>query len=444
MENTKLKKELSLFVATMLVCGNMVGSGVFMLPTTLAINSGPLSTMIAWILTSGGSILIALSFAKLGSKYPQTGGPYHYTKLAFGEFTGFLSAWLYWNGSWIGNAAIIIALTSYSAAIIPALNDPLMAIIYSSAVLWLFTFINILNVKRAGNFQAFATLFKIVFFIAFIIIALLNFDASNLSPLLPEGKGLETISVAATTTLWAFVGLESSSVIAGEIKDPERNVSKSTIYGILITAVLYILITFASMGAMSNETLSKSSAPFTDIIYLAIGSRLGVILGAAIIICILGTTMGWLLSTARVAFAAGEDGVFPKFFGKVSKKFNTPVASLIIGSVLVNILLIMKYQDSMVTAFDFVTKLAVLSFLPVYLLTATAEIFLMFNSKEKFGFFIFVKKSILPLLAFAYTIWTIYGSGAEAVMLGFIMMLLGVPFYIYNYHSNKLGDKVNR
>lgn len=441
MENVKLKKQLSLFVATMLVCGNMVGSGVFMLPATLASKAGPLSTMIAWLLTSGGSILIALSFAKLGSRYPQTGGAYQYTKLAFGEFTGFLSAWLYWNGSWIGNAAIVIAVTSYSAAVIPVLNNPIIAIIYSSAILWIFTIINIVNVKRAGNFQAFATVFKIVFFVLFIIIAFFTFDPANLVPLLPEGKGLETISVAATTTLWAFVGLESSTVTAGEIKDPEKNVKKSTIYGILITAVLYILITLVSMGAMPNEALSKSKAPFTDIIYLALGSKLGVILGVAIIICILGTTMGWLLSTARVAYAAGEDGVFPKFFGKVSKKFNTPVNALIIGSVFVNILLIMNYQKSMVKAFDFVTILAVLSFLPVYLLTASAEIFLMFNKNEKFGFSIFVKKAIVPLIAFVYTIWTIYGSGAETVMWGFIMMLIGVPFYIYNYHSNKLGNK---
>ena len=147
MEERSLKKEISLFMATMLVCGNMIGSGVFMLPSTLAQVSGPGATIIAWIITTIGSILIAISFANLGTKYPSTGGAYQYTKEAFGDFAGFLSAWLYWNGSWIGNAAIIVAITSYASAVIPALSNPMISIIFSSAIVWIFTIVNILSVK---------------------------------------------------------------------------------------------------------------------------------------------------------------------------------------------------------------------------------------------------------------------------------------------------------
>lgn len=438
MEDRNLKKEISLFMATMLVCGNMIGSGVFMLPATLASVSGPLSTIIAWIITAGGSILIALSFANLGTRYPETGGAYQYTKTAFGEFTGFLSAWLYWNGSWIGNAAIIVTLASYSAAVIPVLNNPLVSIIYTSAILWIFTIINIVGVEKAGKLQSFATVFKILFFIVFIVIAFLNFDSGNLLPLIPEGKGFSTIPLAATSTLWAFVGMESATVTAGEIKNPKKNVRKSTIYGILIASVIYILISLASMGAMPNSELSQSQAPLTDILSKILGSSVGKPITFAVVICILGTTIGWLLSTARVAYAAGEDGVFPKFFGKLHPKYKTPANSLIIGSVLVNILLIMNYQQSMVDAFTFITILATLSFLPIYLLTAAAEIMLMFKVGEEFNLKIFIKRAIVPLLAFVYSIWTIYGSGAETVMWGFILLLLGVPFYIYNYHKNKV------
>ncbi len=437
MEDRNLKKEISLFMATMLVCGNMIGSGVFMLPATLASVSGPLSTIIAWIITAGGSILIALSFANLGTRYPETGGAYQYTKTAFGEFTGFLSAWLYWNGSWIGNAAIIVTLASYSAAVIPVLNNPLVSIIYTSAILWIFTIINIVGVEKAGKLQSFATVFKILFFLVFIVIAFLNFDSGNLLPLIPEGKGFSTIPLAATSTLWAFVGMESATVTAGEIKNPKKNVRKSTIYGILIASVIYILISLASMGAMPNNELSQSQAPLTDILSKILGSSVGKPITFAVVICILGTTIGWLLSTARVAYAAGEDGVFPKFFGKLHPKYKTPANSLIIGSVLVNILLIMNYQQSMVDAFTFITILATLSFLPIYLLTAAAEIMLMFKVGEEFNLKIFIKRAIVPLLAFVYSIWTIYGSGAETVMWGFILLLLGVPFYIYNYHKNK-------
>lgn len=437
MKEKQMKKEISLFMATMLVCGNMIGSGVFMLPATLAEVSGPLSTIIAWVLTTIGSILIAISFANLGSKYPSTGGAYQYTKEAFGEFAGFLSAWLYWNGSWIGNAAVIVALASYSAAIIPALSNPLISIIYTSSILWIFTIINIVGVKKAGRIQSFVTVFKIVFFALFIIVAFLNFDINNIVPLMPEGKGINTIPLAATSTLWAFVGLESATVTAGEMNNPEKNVRRSTIYGLLIASVIYILISVTSMGAMSNNELAISTAPLTDILTKALGNGIGKPLTAAVVICILGTTIGWLLSTARVSFAAGKDGVFPKIFGKVHPKYGTPANSLIIGSILVNILLIMNYQKSMVSAFTFITILATLTFLPVYLLTAAAEIMLLFRNENNINLKIFIKKSFVPLLAFIYALWTIYGSGAETVMWGFILMLLGIPFYIYNYHKNK-------
>ena len=437
MEDKKLKKEISLFMATMLVCGNMIGSGVFMLPATLAQISGPLATMIAWVFTTIGSILIAISFANLGSKYPSTGGAYQYTKEAFGEFAGFLSAWLYWNGSWIGNAAIIVAIASYSAAIIPALQNPVVSIIFTSAILWAVTILNIVGVKQAGKIQSFVTVFKIGFFALFIIVAFLNFDSINIMPLAPEGKGLSTVSLAATSTLWAFVGLESSTVTAGELKDPEKNVKKSTIYGLIIAAIIYILISVGSMGAMSNSELAMSGAPLTDILTRALGTNVGKMLTIAVVICILGTTIGWILSTARVSFAAGEDGVFPKFFGKLSPKYGTPVNSLIIGSVLVNLLLVMNYQKGMVSAFTFITILATLSFLPVYLLSVAAEMMIMFREEKNFSLKIFLKKSIMPMIAFVYTIWTIYGSGAETVMWGFILMLIGIPFYIYNYHKNR-------
>ena len=437
MENKNLKKDIGLFMATMLVCGNMIGSGVFMLPATLADVSGPLATILAWILTTIGSVLVAISFANLGSKFPETGGAYQYVKEAFGEFAGFLSAWLYWNGSWIGNTAILVTLTSYSAAIFPFLNKPIYSIIYSSVILWAVTILNIVGVKQAGKIQSFTTMFKIAFFTLFIIVAFLNFDKNNMLPLLPENKGLETVSLAATTTLWAFIGLESATVAAGEIKDPEKNVKKSTIYGLVISAIIYLAISIASMGAMPNEVLAKSTAPLTDILTRALGSAVGIFISVIVVVSILGTTIGWILATARVSYAAGQDGVFPKIFGKISLKYNTPVYSLVISSILVNILLLTNYQKSTVSAFSFITILATLSYLPVYLLSVSAEIMIMLRSEKKMSIGKFIGKSIVPLLAFIYTMWTIYGSGAETVMWGFILMLLGIPFYIYNHHKNR-------
>lgn len=437
-ENNNLKKDLGILIATALVTGNMMGSGIFMMPATLAMTSGPAATMIAWVITAIGSIFLALSFANLGSRIPKTGGPYEYSKIAFGDFSGFMNAWLYWNGSWIGNAAVIIAIASYAGSLFPVLSSNHIAgFLFTSIILWIFTIINIVGVRLAGKIQTAITIFELLLFVFFIIAAATHFKISNLIPLNPVGKGLGTIPAAATSTLWAFVGLESAAIAAGEIKNPEKNVKKSTIYGIIIAALMYMLINFFAMGAMPNGELAKSGAPIADILSNYFGSGVVTFVTIGAIISILGTTVGWLLSTARVAFAAGDDKVFPAAFAKVHPKFKTPYVSLIIGSVLVNLLLFFKYNDGFTSAFKFVALLATLSFLPVYAMTAASEIMLIVKREKNFNFMNFIKNSIVPLLGFTYATWAIYGSGAETVMWGFLMMLMGVPFYLYMVLKNK-------
>lgn len=134
---------------------------------------------------------LALSFAKLGSKIPKTGGPYEYSKLAFGDFMGFMNAWLYWNGCWIANAAVIITVTSYSTVIFPILGvNHFYSFLFSSAILWGATLLNILGVKKAGQTQSIITVVEILLFIFFIIIASMHFNSANITPIFPKIKAL--------------------------------------------------------------------------------------------------------------------------------------------------------------------------------------------------------------------------------------------------------------
>ena len=438
MGDNKLKRELGLAAATAIVVGNMIGSGVFMAPATLAAESNPKTSIIAWVITAIGSVLIALSFANLGSKMPKTGGPIVYTRAAFGDFAGFLIAWTYWIGAWVGNAAIITAFMSYFTHFVPAADKPLIAFLVTSGILWFFTIINILGVKEAGIVGIITTVLKIVPLIVFIIIAAINFNPDYLKTV-SDAKvgGMDTLSAAIAVTLWAFVGLESATIPAGEIKNPEKNIKKSTIYGILLTAVIYIIISVVAMGAMDQAALAGSKAPLADIINAATGGTWGgnfIAIGA--IISTLGATSGWVLTTARSGFAGAEDKLFPRIFGKVHPKFKTPVASLIISGVCANILLIMNYVGSLRDAFDFMILLATLAFLPAYTFSAAAEIVLLKKKDKNFNFWNFLKNSFIALLAFAYSIYAIYGTGAKVVMYGFILMLVGIPFYVYMMLQN--------
>lgn len=430
----KLKRELGFISATAIVVGNMIGSGIFMTPTNLAAVSTPIASIIAWIITSVGSILIAMSFAKLACSYPKTGGPIVYAKEAFGEFVGFLVAWMYWIGSWVGNAAIITAFMSYLTYFIPQLSsNGLAAFLVSSAMLWTFTIVNIRGVKGVGIISIVTTGLKLLILLVFTILAATSFDPQNfLVPSSESLSGVSGISSAAAVTLWCFIGLESATIPAGEIKNPEKNIRKSTIWGTIISAIIYITISIFAIGAMPQSHIAASNAPLADIINHATGLQIGgsfIALGA--VISTFGAISGWILSAGTSAFAAAEEGIFPKAFAGVSKKYNTPYKSLIITGVATNILLIMNYTGGLSTAFEFMIMLATLSYLPIYVICTAAEMKLLVKGGHELTVWRFIKRSLPAILAFAYCIYAIYGTGADVVMYGFILMLLGIPFYIY-------------
>lgn len=434
MDNNNLKRELGLASATAIVVGNMMGSGIFTAPQSLAQVSNPLVTILAWIITGIGSVLIALTFANLGTKYPSTGGPIVYVNKAFGEYTAFSIAWTFWIGSWIGNAAIITAIIRYLTPFFPILSENgLIAFLVSSIFLWLVTYINYRGVKEAGIVGVITTTLKLGVMLIFLIIALYGFNPKYLSTYSSnEVQGFGSLPNAIAVTLWSFIGLEGAAISAGEIKNPKVNVKRSTILGTIFASIFYIILSVLAMGGLSQADLAVSDAPLADIINHITGASWGGnFISLGIVISAAGACSGWILTTARVAYAAGEDGLFPKFFSKVHPKFKTPVISLIFSSLCTNLLLILNYVSNLTEAFDFMINLATLSFIPAYALSACAEIILTYKKGEKLSFGRFIRHGFFSILAFIYSIYIIYGSGAESAMWVFILMLIGVPFYVY-------------
>jgi APA family basic amino acid/polyamine antiporter len=440
----ELKRELGLTAAVAIVVGNCIGSGIFTSAASLAAASNPKTSIIAWIITSIGSLLIALSFASLGTALPRTGGPIVYTRAAFGDFAGFLIGWTYWIGAWVGNAAIITGFMLYFTYFVPGAATPVLAFLITSGVLWFFTFVNILGVKGAGRVSIITTVLKVGALVVFVIIAALHFNPAMLGTVSSDKvSGMNTLPAAIAIALWAFVGIESATVPAGEIKNPQKNIRRSTIYGTLIAAAVYIIVSIVGMGVLDQATLAVSNAPLADIINKATGGTWGgnfIALGA--IVSTLGAVSGWILTTARSAFGASQDKLFPEIFGKIHPKYLTPVNSLLISGLAANLLLIMNYMGSLSSAFNFMILLATLAFLPAYAFSAAADIVLLKNHSSDFNLFSFLKNSFFALLAFGYSIYAIYGTGATVVMYGFILMLVGIPVYLFMILKNNKKDKV--
>jgi basic amino acid/polyamine antiporter, APA family len=425
------KRSLGLWLATALVIGNMIGSGVFLLPASLAGAAGPIS-ILSWVLTGFGALLLALVFANLGRAFPRVGGPYAYAQRAFGDFVGFQTAWGYWIAIWAGNAAIAVAFVGYLAVFWPALaSNNLLAALVGIAAIWLLTFANMLGVRQGGVIQLVTTILKFVPLAVVGIIGLFFFNPANFAPFAPSGVW-NGLNAGAALTLWAFIGIESATIPADEVADPEHTIPRATMIGTVATTLVYIVTTVAIMGIIPVATLATSTSPFADAAGVIFGGTWAArIIALVAMISAFGCLNGWILLQGRVPLAAAQDGLFPKQFARLHPRWQTPVLGLVVSSVLISGLMLMNYSQTLVEQFNFVILLATLTTLVPYAYAAAAEVYLFFTERERFSGRSLVRDTVIAALAFAYAIYAIVGAGADVIAKGFILLMLGVPVYVY-------------
>ncbi len=433
----RLKRSMGLWMATALVVGNMVGSGIFTLPAVLAGEAGPAS-IVALVLTGVGAMLLALVFANLGRAHPRTGGPYHFARKAFGDFVGFQTAWAYWIAAWVGNAAIAVAFAGYLGVFWGEVRtNNWLAALVAVAAIWLFTLVNIAGARETGVAQVLTTVLKFVPLAVIGIVGLFYLKGGNFTPFTPASGGFDWhVNAAATLALWAFIGLESATVPAEEVKEPERTIPRATILGTLATTLLYVVALVAIVGVLSQAALTASSAPFADAANAMWGGTfLGLTWGKWIalvaIAATLGALNGWIMLTARVSLAAADDGLFPTQFSRVHGERATPVFGLLVSSVLVSGLVLYGWNESFANRFTDIVLLATWMTLIAYAYAAAAEVVLFVRERERFSFARLGRDTAIAALAFAYSVWAIWGSGQEWLAKGFMLLLLGIPVFVW-------------
>ena len=428
-----LKRSMGLWMATALVIGNMVGSGVFLLPAAMAGEAGPVS-ILAWAFTGLGAMLLALVFALLGRAYPKTGGPYVYARKAFGDFVGFQTAWSYWINAWVGNAAIAIAFAGYLAVFWGDASKNWIAVVVAISLVWILTLANILGAREAGVIQVVTTILKFVPLLVIGVVGLFFMDTGNFEPFTLSSGFDWGIGAAALLTLWAFIGLESATVPAEEVKDPERTIPRATILGTAAASILYLVATLALFGMIASSALAESSSPFADGANVIFGGTWG---GKAIavvaMISIFGVLNGWILLQGRAPLGAARDGLFPKQFARLHGERGTPVFGLVVSSALVTGLLLLNLQGSgsIVDMFTDIIIIATLTALVPYMYAAAAQLYLFFADRASFSGVHLARYSVIAFLALAYSSWAIWGAGYEYIAKGFMLLIAGIPVYIW-------------
>ena len=422
-------KSLGLAACTAVVVGNMVGSGFYLSPSAVAPYGLLAITM--WVVMGIGAVCLGLTFARLAAIAPATGGPYAYTRMAYGDFAGFLIAWGYWISVWASLPAIAFAFAGSLMNMLPALNNKPMALALTLGAIWAVVLINLRGVKAAGRFAEITTYTKLVPFLAIAFIGLFYVQADNLSQFNPSGEPLLTAAAAlAPLTMFAYLGLESATVPAGDVRDAARTIPRSTIIGIGIAAALYVLGTVVVLGVVPRGQLMQSVAPFADAARLMWGGWAAVAVAIAVIVSSIGALNGWTLLMGQVPMAAAQDRLFPGVFARLSPR-GVPAPGIVISAALATLMVAFQALGApgvrafynLVVGLSTMTAVIPYAFCALAVPLVAARAAADGSRRPRVG--------VVGVIAFVFSLFTIYGCGPTAVLYGLMLLLLGLPVYVW-------------
>jgi basic amino acid/polyamine antiporter, APA family len=417
------RRSLGLAATTSIVIGNMVGSGIFLLPASLAAYG--VYSLWGWIVSTAGALLLARVFSRLARRAPRAGGPYAYPCEVFGDFAGFLLAWMYWISIAAAVAAIAVAFVSYLATFVPVLGTSRLASASAAlAATWLLTGVSILGVRAAGRLQLITVILKVAPLLVFALWGIFYFNPHMLTSGLTAQSAPAAVDSSAALAMWAFLGLECATIPADHVENPERTIPRATLYGTAIAAALYILCTTAVMGIIPAGSLAHSNAPFADAAKLLWGGWAGNLIAVAAIISCFGALNGWILMSGQFPQAAARDNLFPKLLARESDR-GTPVPGLIFSSIVATLLILMNYSRSLVDTFNVTILIATFFTLVPYMLCSMAELLLGRGDKAR------SRNVVLASLAFAFALWATAGAGRDTLYWGTLLMLAGLPLYAW-------------
>ncbi len=421
-------KSLGLAACTAIVVGNMVGSGFYLSPAAVA-PYGNLA-IVVWAVMGAGAICLGLTFAKLARLAPLTGGPYAFTRLAYGDFPGFLIAWGYWISIWASLPVIAVAFAGVVIDLFPMLAGRVMATILTLGAIWAVVLVNLRGVHAAGVFSEVTTYAKLLPFGAVALLGLFFIEPSHFNEFNPSGLPLFEASAAlAPLTMFAYLGLESATVPAGSVRDAERTIPRSTVLGIAVAAALYVLGTVVVMGVLPREQLVKSLAPFSDAAEVMWGPWGAIAISIAVVLSSIGALNGWTLLMGQVPMAAANDGLFPSLFGKLSAR-DVPALGIVVSALLATALVLSQVVGSQ--GFSSIYKLMVgLSTMTAVVPYAFCALAGGLVSARVSGSTRVPRVTVVEVIAFVFAMFTLYGCGAEPVLYGFVLLLLGIPVYVW-------------
>ena len=365
------RRKMSLVQLTFVTAANMLGAGIIMLPTKLA-EVGTIS-IISWIITSLGSLALAMTFARCGMFTTKPGGMGGYSEYAFGRIGHFMANYAYAVSIVIANVAIAISAVGYGAGFLGTSFSPLQTCLYTVALLWIAAALNFSGSRYSGKLSTVTIWGAIIPVLGISLIGWYWFDASIwTSSWNPGNVGFsDAVGNSIALTLWSFLGLESAAVNMDAVENPRRSVPIATFVSTLGVAVIYVASTNVIAGIVPNAKILSSSAPFGLAFSYMLGSTAGKIVMGLMVFSCAGSLLSWQFTLARVFKTSAQRGLFPKVFAKVTDA-DVPIKGMIVILIMQSFLALMTISPTLAAQFELLANLAVVTNVIPYILCAAA------------------------------------------------------------------------
>jgi arginine:ornithine antiporter/lysine permease len=415
--------KLSLPTLTTMVVGSMVGAGVFSLPRRFAQETGVAGALIAWAVAGTGMLMLAFVFQNLAVRRPDLdAGVYAYAKAGFGEYLGFFSAFGYWASACVGNVTYWVLIMSTIGTLAPALGegDTVLAVVLSSAGLWLFFALIGRGVKEAAAINRIVTVAKVVPILVFVLLALFYLKpsvfADNFAGADYAGSLFQQVKGTMLATVFVFLGVEGASVYSRHARRRE-DVGRATVLGFLSVFATFASVTIVSYGLMPMSEIAELRQPsMAGVLESAVGTWGKVFVSVGLIVSVLGAYLAWTLMAAEVLFVAAKDDDMPRFL-KRSTPADVPVPALVLTTLLSQLFLVVTlFSDD---AFNFALDLTSALTLIPFLLAAAFAVRIGVRGEL-----------VVAVLATLYTAFLIYAAGLKFVLVSFIVYAPATALFV--------------
>jgi APA family basic amino acid/polyamine antiporter len=403
---------IGLWLTTAIVVGTIIGSGIFMLPVSLA----PLgyNALIGWLISGVGVICIAYALGRLSTLGGE--GIQANVEKEFGPTPGFLVAWSFWVSNWVAQAAVAVAAASALSFVGPQFVNPDAIVTVAIAWLAILTGINALGVRAAGGFSLVTVIIKLLPLLAVIwVFGERGVTGASFEAMAPAPVTIANLAAATALTFFAFTGFECATTPVGKVRDAARTIPRALVGGVVFVVLLYLVAGTAIQMLLPADVVAASPAPFADALVSRWGSGAAMFAAFTIAIAAVGCLNGLILATGELGYSMALRGDMPKAMGW-TRGVNTPVVSQAVGSAVSALVLLANNSKATASLYTFIILLGTASVVIVYLAGTMSA----WKNSPRLG------QRLVLAFAFLFIAFATYGIGAEPVLWSLVLLAIGL------------------